>query len=264
MSADRIGRATDVLRSEYEELRECVTFLSFATSLRPRLGELLNWSTMDGPAKSLAQSFMRQREESVGGALRGLFVSAAASYEQFVRDLVQACAELVAARASSFDSLDEYFRKQHMSLTGRALGTVLSPKRHQKFDYTSLARNLGSCVPGSSEFAINSSVFAADITTPDTEGLEKALDRVGVRAFWDAVGRDTAVQKAVRSTATRESANLARRFLEDFVDRRNLIAHAGRSAVSVVETDLSDVLDVVPAICAAIAAHAAEVLSRGR
>jgi hypothetical protein len=246
--SERVIRAVEALRADLEEVRSSLEFAVMATSIRPRLNGMLNWAVIPIGEKNLVQRFMQFRDSHLEGVLRGLFVAISASHEQFVRDLVVAGVAQAAAAVSNFDELSETLRNHNLYLTGRAFETVFGRRHHMKFDYFALSKNIGSCSPGARDFRLNEEVFATDVTTPTVEGLQKALDRIGVAVSWDDLARDTALQKALGTSGVRETSKAAQEYLDGFVAKRNLIVHGGRGSTTVVEADVEQALAVIMAM----------------
>ena len=246
--SERVNRAVAALRADLDEVRGSLDFAVAATSIRPRLNGMLNWAALPPGEKGLAQRFMSIREGYLEGVLRGLFVTIAASYEQFVRDLVVAGAAQAAAVVSGFDELSETIKNYNIFLTGRAFETIFGRRQHTKFDYFALSGNIGSCRPGVKVFQLNEEVFAADVTMPSVEGLQKSLDRIGVTVSWDDLARDAALQKALGTLGVRETSKTAQEYIDAFVAKRNLIVHGGRGSTTVVEADVEQALAVILAI----------------
>ena len=212
-----------------------------ADSIHARLGGMLNWAVMDASAKALAQQFMGMASNR-DSVFRGLYVNVAAGYEQFVRQVVTAGVALAGSRAVSFDALKDTLKQQNIYSTGRAFENIFGRRPHVKLDYYRMSADIGSCVPGSSKFQLNAEAFALDITTPTADGLDRALERLGVHDYWDDIGRNRAIQRSLKAGGVREANRLARDFLNRFIERRNTIVHAGHGAVTIVEADIKDAL----------------------
>lgn len=252
MPDKRIVRALEALRSDLAEVKATLGFAVIASSIRARLGTMIDWTMLDDDTKRLAQQFMNLRGSYAEGVFRGLYVSMAASYEQFVRDLVSAGVEVTASSIASFDDLSDNLKQQNIHLTGRALETVFGRRAHLKFDYYALSANIGTCVPGSKEFQLNTDAFSAEITTPNSEGLGRALERIGVAGYWDVIARHRNVQLSLGTAGVRETHKTARDFLDAFVSRRNVIVHAGRGTTAVLESDVAQALEFLDAFCEAL------------
>jgi hypothetical protein len=238
-----ILKIVDQLRSDLDEIASAMRFVATASSLRARLAAMLNWAAMDSSAKALAQTFMGLREADRDTVFRGLYVTVAASYEDFIRQLVAAGVELAASRAATFDALPEGLKHHNIYSTGRAFENVFGRRTHLKLDFYQLSADIGSCVPGSGKFRLNSEAFSIDVTTPSADGLDRALERIGVRNYWDELARNKGVQRSLKAGGVREASKLARDYLNTFIERRNTIVHAGHGAITIVEADVAEALD---------------------
>ena len=243
MPAASITALLDEFGAELADAQDALTFATTASSIRPRLGAMLNWAAMDASSGELARRFMGLRESPLPGIARGLYINVAASYENFVRRLVRAGAELVAGKAHAFDDLEETLKHHNIYWTGRVFENVFRGRPHIKLDHYRLSADIGTCIPGSQKFRINAEAFAIDVTTPTAEALDRILQRIGVAEYWDDIGRDKGVQRSLGAEGVREAHRLAKEFLNSFVERRNLIVHVGGGASAIVESDVREAID---------------------
>jgi len=253
MTAPSISRVLEELRSELDDVKIALDFVTTASSIRPRLGAILNWAMMDAATKQLANQFMDLRDPYRDSLFRGLYVNIAASYENFVRKLIRAGAELIGANVSAFDELDEALKNQNIYWTGRAFDNVFGRRPHViKLDLYRLSADIGTCVPGNKKFRLNADAFSLDVTSPTADLLDRVLERIGVTNYWDNVGRQQGIQRSLGTTRVREAHRLAKEFLNRFVERRNMIVHVGGGAVTIVETDVREAVEFVDVFCEAL------------
>lgn len=220
-------------------------FIRAAARLRPRLNDMLNWTGMDADAKNLAKEFLNQAAVQESLLYRGLVISLAGAFEQFVRRVVRDGVSHVNASRLSYDALHEHLRKQNAFRTGVALQTIFEPPDYLELDYESLSKNIGTCFVGSREVVLNADAFVIFLSIISPEKLVDALDRISVKLNWDVWGADPSLRKALDKQGTRETAKELREFLKRFGQIRNKIAHTGSSGVVVTETDLRQFLSVL-------------------
>jgi len=253
MTAPSISRVLEELRSELDDVKIALDFVTTASSIRPRLGAMLNWAVMDAATQQLAQQFMSLRDPYQDSLFRGLYVNTAASYENFVRKLIRVGAELIGGNVSTFDELDEALKNQNIYWTGRAFDNVFGRRPHViKLDLYRLSADIGTCLPGNKKFRLNADAFSLDVTSPTADVLDHVLSRIGVTNYWDDVGRHRGIQRSLSATGVREAHRLAKEFLNRFVERRNMIAHVGGGAVTIVETDVREAIEFFDAFSGAL------------
>jgi RiboL-PSP-HEPN len=239
------------LNARLDELATNVGFVALATSLRPRLADILNWQH-GGEALDLARRFMNadaNRPESFYGAL---LVRALGAFERFMRLLVDEAATRTADRAESYDHVKEHIRNRHTVLTGRLLGSIEEPRDHLVVDVQQLAKNLASCGLGATQFRFNSSAFSAAVTNVSPSVIERALGNLSIVNWQDAVGRSLPMQHLLGTRGTRDTNKAASKRLEELCRRRNQIAHAGDGEVTITEADVLDAIRFLRAYAEAL------------
>lgn len=253
MPAGILANALGEFELALDDLTSNFEFVCAAARLRPRLNEMLNWAVMDGEAKMLAQRFLDQGAAQETLIYRGLVISLAGAFEQFVRRVVRDGVSHVNTSRLSYDTLHDHLRKQNTYRTGIALQTVFEPLDYLDLDYELLSKNLGTCFIGSKEAVLNADAFAIFLSIIPPEKLVDALERINVKLDWDAFGKDAALQKALDKGGTRETAKALREFLKRFGQTRNKIAHSGSSGIVVTETDFGQYLNVFRTFARALA-----------
>ena len=230
--------ALDDLASNFEFVR-----LS-AARLRPRLADMLNWKIMDVDAKALATKFLKQGAAQENILYRGLVISLAGAFEQFVRRILRDAVLNVNKSELPFDDLNDGLRRQNAYRTGIALQTIFEPLDHLELDYELLSKNIGTCWIGSKKPVLNADAFGIFLSVISPEKLSDALQRIGIRLQWDVLGKDSGVRNALKKEDARETAKALQEFLKRFGQTRNKIAHTGSSGIVVAETDFEQLLKV--------------------
>ena len=93
---------------------------------------------------------------------------------------------------------------------------------------------------------------------PSPDGLSEGLRRIGIDLKWDDLGRSVDVQKALRTSGTRETAKQVQNFLKDAIRRRHNIVHKSDSAEQLTEAQVSDAI----ATFRALAKSLVEIVAR--
>ncbi len=225
-----------------DDLSSIFDFVRSAIRLRPRLNEMLRWESMGTEERLLANNFLKQRTAEESLLYRGMVISLAGAFEHFMRRILRDSVLALSGDGTSYDSLDAGIKKENFYRTGLALGTIHEPLDYLDLNYESLARNLGTCFTGSSQALLNADAFAIFLSIISPKQLEDALRRIGVPLTWDDFGKVDAVQKALDSTGTRDTAKAVEANLRQFGKMRNKIAHSGSSGLVVTESEFGRLL----------------------
>jgi hypothetical protein len=242
MSAGALANALKEFELALDDLSSNLDFIQAASHLRPRLKDMLHWQLMDGGAKTLATTFLRQTGSQESVLYRGMVVSLSGAFEQFVRRIIRDGILILSGTGVSYDSLDEAIKKENFYRSGIALGTVHEPLDYLELDYESLAKNLGTCFGGSAQATLNAEAFAIFLPIVSPKNLADAFRRIGVNINWDQFGAVAAMQKALGKKGSRETAKAVEEYLQRFGQMRNKIAHTGSSGIVVTESDFEQLL----------------------
>lgn len=225
-----------------EDLSSIFEFVRSAIRLRPRLNDMLRREAMSAEEKTLAKRFLEQRAAEESLLYRGMVVSLAGAFEQFVRRILRDSILAMSGKGRNYDSLDEGIKTENLYRTGIALGTIHEPLDYLDLNYESLAKNLGTCFTGSAQALLNAEAFAIFLSIISPKNLEDALRRISVSLQWDDFGRVVEMQTVLAQKGGRDTANAVKANLKRFGQMRNKIAHSGSSGVVVTESDLEGLL----------------------
>lgn len=225
-----------------DDLASNLDFLRAAKQLRPRLRDMLHWEGMDGEAKKLATTFLRQQTAEESVLYRGMLVSLSGAFEQFIRRVLRDGVTAINVAGATFDSLHEGVRKQNAYRTGMALQTIFEPLDYLELDYDVLSRNIGTCFPGSVQPVLNADAFAVFVSIVSPEKLADALTRIGVKLNWDALGSMQAIRNALEKDNTREAAKALQESLKQFGRARNRVAHSGSGGILITDSEIEQLL----------------------
>lgn len=257
-----MSSALEQLRARLLDLEADLAFVSLAARLRPRLGEVVNWTTT-GETTDLAREFMRARGSRVEGVLGPLFVRLLAILERYTRHLVEDALVVHTRKATDYDHLESHIRMRNTALTGRLLESIESPRGYLTIHFDALISNLASCRPGSTTYNLNTQAFAAAIAGASPPTLEKALANIGVRDWWDKLGADGTLAKVLGTKGPRATGKMARDRLEELWRWRNQLAHGGDEEVALSEDQIRECVAFVRAFTAALDSVVFEKPRRG-
>jgi len=246
-----MSKALDELRARLLDIEADVTFVSLATRLRPRLGDVVNWSA-GGEVTLLAREFMGSRDWRVEGVFGPLLVRLLATLERYTRNLIEEALVAYEGRAATYDQLALHIKNRNTALTGTLLAAIEAPRDHLKLQFDSLISNLASCKAGSTTYHLNSKAFGAAVVGMGAAALERALGNVGVSDWWDKVGSYRALEAVLGTKGSRATGKVARDRLEELCRWRNNLAHGGDEEVALAESELRE--------CVAFARTLAEAL----
>jgi hypothetical protein len=236
-----MATALEDLSLRLDDLAASANFVGIASSLRPRLGHLIDWNADDnqGNLKDLARAFMNSKDVRYEILYGALFVRVLAAFERFIRQLVENALHGM-VEGITYDEIPETLGMNNLRLTGRVLASVSEPRDHLTFNYENLVENLASCKAGSSKFQLNGPVFSAVVVGGGPATIEKALKNIDVENCWDDVGRDKQLQGVLGTKKSRDAANLSKEKLRELWRLRNIIAHAGDENIEVSKTKFEE------------------------
>jgi hypothetical protein len=239
------------LESDLVALEADVGFVSLATRLRPRIGDVIQWDSKTEVIK-LAQSFMNAKESRPEGVYGPLLIRLLGSFERYIRKLVDFVLTERSAGVADYSQLPHSLSRRNIRLTGRALANIDEPRDHLVLDVGSLIDKLASCKPGRSDFKLNSQAFTSPIVGSGPGVLEKALASVDIDDWWDAVGRNDALIRILGTKGARQTGDRSRERLRELSKWRNQLAHGADEELAVSETQLRDAIDFIRVFTASL------------
>lgn len=238
-------KAEDAFRRSVGDFRNLLAFLKVANYLRPKLGEVLNWNdwtTLDEHSKDLATQFMGQKDYNLEVGYNGMIVSIAASFEEFVRQLIREAVVEICRRVKTYQKLKKRFQELHLVSTGHALASLHNPPIESTYNYEKMCQNLGNCYSGTTSLTLNEDVFHSKLPGMNKESLDKAFERINVTLEWDDIGKNANLQAVLQLEGARDTAKGAGEWLDDFAVQRNRIAHTGVSKFLVKLSDIEEAI----------------------
>ena len=252
MHGSVFSRALRDLEMTLAEIRTTLLFVRSAAHVRPRLGSLVTWTSLDEESRLILRDYMEHKDFQPDFTYRGLYVLIYGTFEEFVRRMLRDAVIAKSNAVQSYDDLDQDLARQNVHRTGQALATIDEPPSYMKLNYDLLCANIGTCRVGSTSFTLNADAFALFFTNLSPKQLAGALRRIGIKLNWDEIGQQKCIKKLYGSQSTRAVAKAASEQLQAFTRKRNLVAHSG-GAVTVSDVDVAEALDFVEKLANALA-----------
>jgi hypothetical protein len=238
--------AWSIARPQLDDLDDVAAFVSVASRLRPRLGEVMgNWNA--GESTILAQSFMSNRSTRPETVYSALLIRLMAVFERYVRGLLEH-SMLHLQENARLSSIPEAIRHRHLKLSGRALASVDEERDNLSFDPLTVVENLYSCLRGDDACRLNISILCAEVTSGGPASLEWVLDLLELPSYWDEIGASESVAASLGSTGTRNTASRSKERLKELARWRNQLAHGSDEAMVVSESQFGEASQFVRAL----------------
>lgn len=217
-----LGRIDDLLRL-------VKLFREFGTAATPEgvLDGTINWPA--ATALTGAAPMVRTDLPLLAGSL---LLYACGRFEYFVREVVVAVADELAANAKSYTELPDRFRSE---LQKRTLEVSLNPRKYGYSDSEAEsqlilhAQNLaGTTTVASVEIA--SRVLSITESNMNQRMLADVFRRVSISDIWNDLGKQAALKSFLGKASDKECTAEATRRLDELMRERNNIAHPSGSS----------------------------------
>jgi len=255
MADEPIDKCKRQLRDDLADVIAALEFATSAVRTYASAGDILPYVVSQAELRNVITAFRAVRLGDSNILFQSLYVQAWSAFELFIRALVVSYVEEVSLRRSDFASLDKSkLIERNFFHTGVALQQIFDNRSNTTIDFYSIARNIGTAIPGSDKVTLNAGTFCMFLGGPSVHGIEEALKRIGFKDFdWDEIGRAKAVQNAFGARKVRETKTLVTNFLRDAEKSRNNIVHRGEAIQSIAETDIRECVAAFNAIGDALA-----------
>lgn len=211
----------DVDRAEHL-LTLIKTFREFAASApalkKPEEADL--W-----PIATVLFEVSKQRRTDLPVLSGSLQLYLAGRFEYCMRQIVEAVADEMAARATKFSDLPDSIKVQ---LKLKTLDIAQNPRRYGYDDgqtdalLAALVQSVGCIV---APVTISSTVLSLTDSNMKDRILSDLLKRVGMQDYWRDVGRQATIKLALEKTSDGEATAEAQMRLNAIMDERNQVAH---------------------------------------
>ncbi|WP_148228395.1 HEPN domain-containing protein [Rhodococcus jostii] len=149
----------------------------------------------------------------------------AGRYEFFIRQVVEAAAQEMASRASTYDAMPTNLRS---ALRANTLNVCQSPKKFGYDDAQSmfLLRQLVDAASDTSgNFTINAEMASITDSNMRPSVMADVLKRVGLLDFWKEVGKQSSIKLFYSEKDEGRCAAQAQASLNSLMELRNQVAH---------------------------------------
>ena len=232
-----------------EDLSATTQLFARASRLRPRLNAMLRWETLQAEERRLVSEFIEYRDANEKIVSLSLIVVCYGLLEKFVRELLERAVAVINSELKIFDRLPKSLTNENIFRTGVALQSIRGTRSHLKFEYSLLARNLGTCAIGADSYVLNAQCFSFGhgILTPTS--IDHLFQRIGVELDWDRFGANSKLKALLGEPRTRDCTKATRNFLEDLVTKRNVVAHSGGLEIVITDNEFERVKNILPIFC---------------
>lgn len=227
--------ARDKALAAIEDLRAaCMLSASSESLVKKYASEVFHFDRYGEEVGAAVRQALKHRAADTVWVYRGLFVQTCTIFEEFIRDILEACAEGIENKYRNYDAVPEEIRHNHLSLTGRVFSKIHEGLSGRPVDYDTLTKKVGTCYAGTEKYHLNSVVFSIFVANCTTEAVSKFLRKVGYKDdIWLEIAKISNIQKTLGARAAKETEKLLIEHINSMVDKRNKIVHAyGASANS--------------------------------
>lgn len=174
-----------------------------------------------------------------------------ASFEKFIENLVAAYARLASLRVQYAD-LPPKLVKKHLLRTADILARGrVGEGRYTGLSEVDIVKNLLDCLNGTTPYTLNEAAIVAHDRNLRINDIDELFAAVGIDTVCDRVRRADALLKWYRTSDGRADTvpdGTVKRRLDEFVERRNQVAHRGGTPANLLGVDeMSEVLGFIEA-----------------
>jgi hypothetical protein len=227
--------ARDKALAAIEDLRAaCMLSASSESLVKKYASEVFHFDRYGDEVGAAVRQVLKHRTADTVWVYRGLFVQTCTIFEEFIRDVLEACAEGIENKYKNYDTVPLEIRNNHLSLTGRVFSKIHEGISGRPVDYDTLTKKVGTCYAGTQRYYLNSVVFSIFVANCTTNAVSKFLRKVGYKDdIWLEIAKINSVQRTLGAKAAKETEKLLIEYIDSMVEKRNKIVHAyGASANS--------------------------------
>ena len=239
------------LQAQLDLLRADTEFVRLASQLRPRIGGIIQWQA-HGEETELARRFMKANSGTPEGVYSSLLIRLVACFEKYLRNTIAAIVKRKSEKAGCYDDVATTIGSRNQILTGRLLASQDDPRDYLTFNVEEAIANLASCRKGSQKFQLNPLAFSATLIGVTPKAVEKALENVGIKEWWDKVGADPKIIALLGTKGVHATGKQSQERLKELSRWRNHLAHGGDGEMLISESQLSESIDFISAFSAAL------------
>ena len=167
-------------------------------------------------------------------ALEGAFLSACAMFEETIRDMIEVCADRMAAIKTAYSDLPEKMRKAYLD----GCGFILQSLDEDKFAHlteSAIIASLTSCYMTPTPpppYSLVVEALSSHRNNLRADVLKDTVGKLGITDLWRKLGKETALQTHFSTTNPEDATKFSRTRLDSNMSKRNATIHRGISFVA--------------------------------
>ena len=229
------------------EIRICVNYLKANRTVKKSVYNVIDRQAHHKYDLDIVEEYFKTAlPERV--LLNSLFLSVAASYEDFLRGVLKNTILIIDRNTNQFDDLEEKLRNRHMKSTGSMIASHASSPSYLNVNYKKISENIAKCFPGSSNFSLNLEIVEFVKGILNLQNFFDFLLLCGFSISYDDLAKTEKVKAHFKKTNTRERANEIKVTHVKILALRNRVAHTGQSTSDLTIQVLEDYLSQIEAV----------------
>ncbi len=181
----------------------------------------------------------------------GVLLALSAAFERFITNTTSRFLDSLPGQIPTYNQIPDKIRKAHLRYTSEALS---KPPRYLTVVELDLIRNLYNCLNNNSPYALNTEVTTINERNFTAKELgDYYSERLAIDDFWRKLASNADLQMWAGVNLQEQISVRARAKLDDFINDRNNISHAG-SSQNIGPTILEEYIQYFDALSPAITA----------
>jgi hypothetical protein len=226
-----VSQALSEFDLRLDELSKDLSLLERTFELRPRIFQVLDFEKRS-EALNAARAFGETTGNQPANLSGPMLVRLVASFERYLRKLMEETVDAWAKKAKGFDHLPNGLAERNLVLSGRFIASSDSLRDYFSIDLVEIVENLATCRQGSDSFTLNSSVFMDLIHGVTFDVIEKSLQQIRISSWTSAVSGDKDLQKLLGLIRVPDVTKEITKRLKKLSRWRNNWAHGGEEETS--------------------------------
>ena len=190
----------------------------------------------------MAEQFIALKDYNLEVGFNGMMISLTSSFEEFLRRLIRDGIADICKKITPYSKLKPRLQQHHLVSSGYALITLPNPPVESNYDYDLICQNLGNCHTNSENVTLNGNVFHSKLSSLTQKTINEALDRINISIDWNRFGQNAGLRKVLRVDGKRDGTKETIVWLDEFVKKRNRIAHTGVVGYLTKQTEIEEAL----------------------
>jgi hypothetical protein len=219
--------------NELDDIFICLNFIQQSIKLKPRLATIVYSYTEEIYEKTLAKEFINSIKPRETNYYNSILILIYGIFEKFNRDLCIKAITKVNNEVKQYSKLNEKIKNRNIILTGRTLFKKEEPLDYFQIDIEKIIKNIGTCLNESKSYCLNVELFGLNHKILNNVNLKELFERIDIDVKWDEIAKKDKFQIFFESKITRNVAKSILLFIDEFVEKRNFIAHSGTSSSNI-------------------------------